>query len=488
LSNESASIVQRVWNYCNVLRDDGVSYGDYVEQLTYLLFLKMADEQTKPPFNKPSSIPQGLDWQSLMARDGTELEMQYRHLLESLGKEKGMLGVVFRKAQNKIQDPAKLRRLIELINGEIWMGLDIDVKGEIYEGLLQKNAEDIKGGAGQYFTPRPLIKAMVEVMRPEPGMTINDPACGTGGFIIAAHDYISSNYQLDVEQKRFLKSETFSGKDIVDSVARLCAMNLYLRGIGGNQSPIEVGDSLISDPGTRYDIVMTNPPFGRKSSVTLTNSEGKADKEALTYERQDFWATTSNKQVNFLQHVKTLLKINGKAAIVVPDNVLFEGGAGETVRKKLLHECDVHTLLRLPTGVFYAQGVKANVLFFDRKEASERPWTQTLWIYDLRTNKHFTLKTNALRNEDLQDFTKCYNPQNRHDRKESERFKPFTYEQLSQRDKVNLDIFWLRDESLEDTANLPPPHIIAREITENLQSALEQFSSIEESLSEKEET
>jgi type I restriction enzyme M protein len=323
---------------------------------------------------------------------------------------------------------------------------------------------------------------MVEVMRPEPGMTINDPACGTGGFIIAAHDYISNNYQLDVEQKRFLKRGTFSGKDIVDSVARLCAMNLYLRGIGGDQSPIEVGDSLISDPGARYDMVMTNPPFGRKSSVTLTNSEGKADKEALTYERQDFWATTSNKQLNFLQHVKTLLKINGKAAIVLPDNVLFEGGAGETVRKKLLHECDVHTLLRLPTGVFYAQGVKANVLFFERKPASEKPWTKTLWIYDLRTNRHFTLKTNSLRYEDLQDFIRCYNPQNRHDRKETERFKPFTYEQLIQRDKTNLDIFWLKDESLEDTANLPPPNVIAKEITENLQSALEQFSSIQEDL------
>jgi len=488
MSNESASLVQKVWNYCNVLRDDGVSYGDYVEQLTYLLFLKMADEQTKPPFDKPSTIPQGLDWQSLLEKDGAALETHYRHILEMLGKEKGMLGVIFRKSQNRIQDPAKLERLLELINAETWIGLDIDVKGEIYEGLLQKNAEDIKGGAGQYFTPRPLIRAMVEVMRPEPGMTINDPACGTGGFIIAAHDYISSNYQLDVEQKRFLKQGTFSGKDIVDSVARLCAMNLYLRGIGGDQSPIEVGDSLISDPGTRYDVVMTNPPFGRKSSITLTNSEGKADKEALTYERQDFWATTSNKQVNFLQHVKTLLKINGKAAIVVPDNVLFEGGAGETVRKKLLHGCDVHTLLRLPTGVFYAQGVKANVLFFDRKEASERPWTQTLWIYDLRTNKHFTLKTNPLRYEDLQDFIKCYNPQNRHDRKESERFKPFTYEQLLQREKANLDIFWLKDESLEDTANLPPPHIIAREITENLQSALEQFSSIHEELEENKTT
>jgi type I restriction enzyme M protein len=484
MSNESASLVQKVWNYCNVLRDDGVSYGDYVEQLTYLLFLKMADEQTKPPFNRPPTIPQGLNWQSLLEKDGAALEIHYRYILETLGKEKGMLGVIFRKSQNRIQDPAKIKRLLELINAETWIGLDIDVKGEIYEGLLQKNAEDIKGGAGQYFTPRPLIKAIVEVMRPEPGQTINDPACGTGGFIIATHDYISRNHQLDVEQKRFLKYETFSGKDIVDSVARLCAMNLYLHGIGRDQSPIEVGDSLISDPGTRYDIVMTNPPFGKKSSITIMNEEGKADKEALTYERQDFWATTSNKQLNFLQHVKTLLKINGKAAIVVPDNVLFEGGAGETVRRKLLHECDVHTLLRLPTGVFYAQGVKANVLFFDRKPASEKPWTEKLWIYDLRTNKHFTLKTNPLRYEDLQDFIKCYNPQNRHDRKETERFKPFTYNELTQRDKANLDIFRLKDESLEDTANLPPPDIIAREITENLQSAQEQFNSITEDLEE----
>jgi len=488
MSNESASLVQKVWNYCNVLRDDGVSYGDYVEQLTYLLFLKMADEQTKPPFNKPSTIPQGLDWQSLLEKDGAALEIHYRYILETLGKEKGMLGVIFRKSQNRIQDPAKLKRLLELINQETWIGLDIDVKGEIYEGLLQKNAEDIKGGAGQYFTPRPLIKAIVEVIRPEPGQTINDPACGTGGFIIATHDYISGNHQLDVEQKRFLKYETFSGKDIVDSVARLCAMNLYLHGIGGDQSPIEVGDSLISDPGTRYDIVMTNPPFGKKSSITIMNEEGKADKESLTYERQDFWATTSNKQLNFLQHVKTLLKINGKAAIVVPDNVLFEGGAGETVRRKLLHECDVHTLLRLPTGVFYAQGVKANLLFFDRKPASEKPWTEKVWIYDLRTNKHFTLKTNPLRYEDLKDFIKCYNPQNRHDRKETERFKPFTYNELIQRDKANLDIFWLKDESLEDTENLPPPEIIARDITENLQSALEQFNSITEDLEENKTT
>lgn len=482
MSNEAATIVQRLWNYCNVLRDDGVSYGDYVEQLTYLLFLKMADEQTKPPYNKPSTIPVGYDWESLLSKDGDELESHYRNLLVQLGKQKGVLGIIFRKSQNKVQDPAKLRRLIELLNSETWVGLDIDVKGEIYEGLLQKNAEDIKSGAGQYFTPRPLIKVMVEVVRPKPKEVICDPACGTGGFFLAAHDFISSHYKLDKEQKRFLKEGTFKGKDIVDAVVRLCVMNLYLHGIGGEESPIEAGDSLIADPGDRYDLVLTNPPFGKKSSITIMNREGGAARESLTYERDDFWATTSNKQLNFLQHVKTLLKINGKAAIVVPDNVLFEGGAGETVRRKLLHECDVHTLLRLPTGVFYAQGVKANVLFFDRKPASENPWTEKLWIYDLRTNKHFTLKTNPLRYEDLQDFIKCYNSENRRDRVETERFKVFTYDKLMKRDKVSLDIFWLRDESLEDTENLPEPDVLAREIAENLEAALEQFERINEDL------
>ncbi len=487
MANESAGIVQRLWNYCNVLRDDGVSYGDYVEQLTFLLFLKMADEQTKPPFNKHSSIPQELDWQSLLKKDGDALEVHYRHILDSLGKAGGMLGIIFRKAQNKIQDPAKLKRLIELINEETWVGLDIDVKGEIYEGLLQKNAEDVKGGAGQYFTPRPLIKAIVEVTQPEPGQTICDPACGTGGFLLASHDYLSNpkNYSLDKDQKTFLKFKTFKGKDIVDGVARLCVMNLFLHGIGGEESPIEVGDSLISDPGHRFDIVLTNPPFGKRSSITIINGEGKADRETLVYERQDFWATSSNKQLNFLQHVKTILKINGKCAIVVPDNVLFEGGAGETVRKKLLAECDVHTLLRLPTGVFYAQGVKANVLFFARKEAREKPWTERLWIYDLRTNKHFTLKTNPLRFNDLQDFIQCYNPKNRFHRKETDRFKSFSYDDLMQRDKASLDIFWLKDESLEDSENLPSPDLIAAEIVENLESALEQFSGIYESLGRK---
>lgn len=484
--NESAAIVQRLWNYCNVLRDDGVSYGDYVEQLTYLLFLKMADEQTKPPFSKPSVIPGGLDWASLLEKDGDALEVHYRHILDSLGRQGGLLGVIFRKSQNRIQDPAKLRRLIELINDETWMGLDIDIKGEIYEGLLQKNAEDIKSGAGQYFTPRPLIKAMVSVMRPEPMRTLCDPACGTGGFFLAAHDYISdpNNYALDKEQKQFLKTEAFKGWEIVDSAARLCVMNLYLHGIGGDDSPIIVGDSLASDPGDRFDYVMTNPPFGKKSSITIVGEDGKSDKESLIYERQDFWATTSNKQLNFVQHVKTLLKINGRAAIVVPDNVLFEGGAGETVRKKLLAESDVHTLLRLPTGVFYAQGVKANVLFFDRKPARETPWTEKLWIYDLRTNMHFTLKTNPLKLDDLQDFIHCFNPGNRFNREPSERFRAFTYDELIARDKTSLDIFWLKDASLEDSENLPDPDVLAREIAENLGAALSQFSAIYTELEE----
>lgn len=297
-----------------------------------------------------------------------------------------------------------------------------------------------------------------------------------------AYDYVENKYPIDKEQKRVLRFETLGGKDVVDGVVRLCAMNLYLHGIGGEESPIEVGDSLLSDPGKRYNLVLTNPPFGKKSSITIINGDVKADKDSLSYSRQDFSATTSNKQLNFLQHVRTLLEINGRAAIVVPDNVLFEGGAGETVRCKLLHGCDVHTLLRLPTGVFYAQGVKANVLFLEKKPARERPWTDKLWIYDLRTNKHFTLRTNPLKFEDLQDFIQCYNPENRHQREESERFKAFGYDELVKRDKASLDIFWLKDESLEDSENLPAPEVLAAEIVESLQTALEEFRVIYEEL------
>ena len=479
MSNESATIVQKLWNFCNVLRDDGVSYGDYVEQLTYLLFLKLADEQTKPPFNKPSTIPAGLDWESLRKESGKALEDQYVKILRELSKAEGLLGVIFRKSQNRIQTPANLQRLIHLINAENWSGMTADIKGTIYEGLLQKNAEDTKSGAGQYFTPRPLIKAMVTVMRPEPMQTICDPACGTGGFFLAAHDYISENYgsTMTREQKEFLRFSTFAGTDIVDNVVRLCVMNLYLHGIGKQESPIATADSLSRDDGERYDIVLTNPPFGNRSSITITADGGKRNN--LTYERDDFWATTSNKQFNFLQHIKTILKTDGRAAVVLPDNVLFERGAGETIRQQLLNQFDVHTLLRLPTGIFYAQGVKANVLFFDKRPAREEPWTQKLWIYDLRTNENFTLKTNPLQDTDLQDFINVYNPDNREDRVETERFRAFSYEELIEREHVNLDLFWLRADSLEDAADLPSPDVLVAEITENLETALAQFQNIQ---------
>jgi type I restriction enzyme M protein len=484
MTNPTA-LVQKLWNYCNILRDDGLSYGDYVEQLTFLLFLKMADEQSQPPFNKPSPIPKAHSWPALLKLDGDELEVHYRKTLEELGKRPGMLGVIFRKAQNKIQDPAKLRRLIaDLIDKEQWTSLSADVKGDAYEGLLQKNAEDVKGGAGQYFTPRALIAAMVDVVAPQPGQAICDPACGTGGFLLAAHDYIAHIPGLDKAQKKKLKIGTFFGIELVDSVTRLCAMNLLLHGIGGESEddlPVVTKDALAGKHG-EYELVLANPPFGKKSSVTIVNEAGESSKESLIINRDDFWASTSNKQLNFLQHIFTILKQHGRAAVVLPDNVLFEGGAGETIRRELLKQADVHTLLRLPTGIFYAQGVKANVLFFDRKPAQEEPWTKKLWIYDLRTNMHFTLKENTLKRSDLDDFVSCFNRKNRDARKETERFKPFTYEELVKRDKLNLDIFWLKDEALEESANLPAPEVIAADITADLEAALEQFATIAEDL------
>ena len=352
--------------------------------------------------------------------------------------------------------------------------MNIDVKGEIYEGLLEKNAEDVKGGAGQYFTPRALIDAIVDVMQPKPGETVGDPACGTGGFFLSAHRHIADNFSLDPDQRQFLKTKTFKGWDIVTEVVRLCAMSMYLHGIGDRASQIVSGDSLISDPGDRFDIVMTNPPFGKKSSTVIFSEAGKAGRESLSYERDDFWATTSNKQLNFLQHVKTILKANGRCAIVVPDNVLFEGGAGKTIRKKMLETADCHTLLRLPTGIFYAGGVKANVLFFDKKPARTdgRPWTQTMWVYDLRTNQHFTQKENRLSRRHLDDFVGCYSAKNIQSRRESQNFKAFSYDELVERDKVSWDIFWLKDDSLEDIDSLPEPQTIARQVREDLESAL----------------
>lgn len=482
------SIISKVWSFCNTLRDDGVGYGDYLEQLTYLIFLKMADEYSKPPHNRKVGVPARFAWPVMRPLKGAELEVHYIEALRELGTQKGMLGQIFTKAQNKIQDPAKLARLIEMVDDVTWTTLDADVKGDIYEGILERNAEDTKSGAGQYFTPRALIKAMVNCVAPEPGKTIADPACGTGGFFLSAYDYLVTQHKLTPQQKRFLKNETFYGNEIVAGTRRLCLMNLFLHNIGeiDGEPHVSSTDALIAPPSQSVDYVLANPPFGKKSSMTFTNEEGEQEKEDLVYNRQDFWTTTSNKQLNFLQHIRSMLKTTGRAAVVLPDNVLFEGGAGETVRKKLMETTELHTILRLPTGIFYANGVKANVLFFDNRAASKEVATKEVWYYDYRTNIHHTLKRKPLRFEDLADFIACYNPENRHQRTETwhpeknpeGRWRKFSYAELAARDKTSLDLFWLKDDSLADLDNLPEPTDLAEEIIENIEAGLESFRAV----------
>jgi len=438
---------------------------EYTEQLTYLLFLKMAYEREKRPLKPERIVPEHCSCQQLLDADGDDLENTYRHILERLGRQPGTLGVIFRKAQNRIQDPAKLKRLIvELIDKENWSATGTDVKGDAYEQLLSRGAENIKSGAGQYFTPRALTHAMVDCVQPRVRDTVVDPAAGTGGFLLAAHEYAPTAAEtLTPTERQHLRDGFVHGVELVDGTARLAAMNLLLHGIGApsGQSLIEVKDALIADPGRRYSVVLSNPPFGRKSSLTMVGADGRESREDREIERQDFVVTTSNKQLNFLQHIATILDINGRAAVV------------------LLHDFDLHTMLRLPTGIFYAQGVKANVLFFDKKPAAERPWTQRLWVYDLRTNQHFTLKQNQLRRQHLDDFVKCYAPGTPHaERLETERFTSFTYDEVIARDKANLDISRLRDESLEDLDNLPAPEVITREIVEDLTAALVEFEAV----------
>jgi type I restriction enzyme M protein len=488
MTPSTAPIVSKVWAFCNTLRDDGVSYGDYLEQLTYLIFLKMADEYSKPPYNRSVGIPEKYTWPSLRAKRGAELEGHYIELLRALGARKDVLGQIFTKSQNKIQDPAKLYRLIDMIDEVQWVVMGADVKGDIYEGLLEKNAEDAKSGAGQYFTPRSLIRAMVECVRPEPGKTIADPACGTGGFFLAAYDFLTHNYELDKAQKTKLKYKTFFGNEIVANTRRLCLMNMFLHNIGEIDGDVLISpnDSLVAPSSQNYDYVLANPPFGKKSSMSFTNEEGEEETDDLTYNRQDFWATTSNKQLNFVQHIRTMLKTTGCAAVVVPDNVLFEGGAGETVRQNLLKTAELHTILRLPTGIFYAQGVKANVLFFDNHEASKDPWTKEVWYYDYRTNIHHTLKQKPMRFEHLAEFIECYRPKNRHKRKATwnadsnpeGRWRKYSYEELIARDKTSLDLFWLKDKGLTDLDNLPEPDTLAEEIIENLEAGLASFRAV----------
>lgn len=486
----TAPIISKVWSFCTTLRDDGVGYGDYLEQLTYLIFLKMADEYSKPPHNRDVGIPKKHSWQVLKTKRGAELEVHYVELLRALGTYKGMLGHIFTKAQNKIQDPAKLYRLIDMVDSVQWAVMDADVKGDIYESLLERNAEDTKSGAGQYFTPRALIRAMVECVQPEPKKTIADPACGTGGFFLAAYDFITNpdNYKLDKAQKTFLKHDTFYGNEIVANTRRMCLMNMFLHNIGeiDGESLVSPNDALVAASPQSFDYVLANPPFGKKSSMSFTNEEGEQETDELTYNRQDFWATTSNKQLNFVQHIRTMMKTTGKAAVVVPDNVLFEGGAGEIIRKKLLENTDLHTILRLPTGIFYAHGVKANVLFFDNREASPKAWTKNVWYYDYRTNIHHTLKKKPLRYEDLAEFIKCYKPENRHNRRSTwhaeknpdGRWRKYSYEELVARDKTSLDVFWLKDKSLTDLDNLPEPDELAEEIIENLEAGLDSFRKV----------
>jgi type I restriction enzyme M protein len=388
-----------------------------------------------------------------------------------------LIGLIFTKPQSKINDPAKLHLLIQMIDSEDWSSLDVDVKGEVYEGLLARNADDVRGGAGQYFTPRPVIRAIVEVMRPEPMMRISDPACGTGGFLLAAFEYLKSR-TTSPGKAAYLRTRTLHGVDLVPNVARLCAMNLFLHGIGMDPKHklVSIADSLESKA-EPVDMVLTNPPFGKKSSFTIIGADGKSQTDKISYERQDFWATTSNKQLNFVQHVYSMLKESGRAAMVLPDNVLFEGGAGEKIRRALLEHCEVHTLLRLPTGIWYSPGVKANVLFFDKRPVTKTSATKAVWVYDLRSSRHFSLRQNPIRPEDLRDFVDSYRADNPARRKETTHFRPFKYSEIMKRDKANLDIQW-QDESLNAPHN-GTPQALMKEILADLEEAMREFAAAE---------
>ena len=482
---ESKNIAQKIWSFCDTLRDDGLGYNDYLEQLTYLLFLKMADEN-KSKYNLPIIC----DWQKLITIKGGELLDQYEKILKTLGNSGGMLENIFSGAQNKIHDSVKLKKLLQLINEDNWSSTNSDIKGEIYETLLQKNAEN--SGAGQYFTPRPVIQAMVNCIKPLPKETIADPSCGTGGFFLGALNFLEENYELSEEELEFLMFDTFHGWEIERSTARLCLMNLYLNGVGDlKKTPeIHVKDSLKSTLNKKVDIVLANPPFGTSRSDKPTIDKKQSTKEGK-FLREDYWVTTSNKQFAFLQHIFTMLNENGRAAIVLPDNSLFEGGAGEAIRRILLDSVDLHTILRLPTGIFYAQGVKSNVLFFDKKNNSKERNTNEIWFYDYRTNIHHTPKKNPLSYEDLEDFIDCYKSGNIEKRKETwskknpnGRWKKYKYAELINLDKINLDITWLKDKSLTDFENLPNPDIIANEIVENIEAGLKNFKTIIEVLNQ----
>lgn len=437
-SKNEQALVSKVWKIANVLASDGVGFTDYIIQLTYLLFLKMDYEMSELGYK--SSIPEDYRWDKLKEYDGLELIAQYEEILDTLSKMDNLIGTIFVKAKNGISKPVNLKKIISMIDEEEWLSMEGDLKGAIYEKILEKNGQDKKSGAGQYFTPRALINAMVDVVRPNIGETICDPACGTGGFLLSAYEFMKKQ-SANKEKLDFLQNKALRGVDNTALVVTLASMNLYLHGIGIDRSPIKCDDSLEKEPEELVDIVLANPPFG-------TRPQGASNISAM---RSDLYATTSNNQLNFLQHIMLMLKNGGRAAVVLPDNVLFEAGAGETIRKKLLNDFNLHTILRLPTGIFYANGVKANVLFFTKGTK-----TKDLWIYDYRTGVKHTLATNPLKRSDLDDFVTCYNADNIAARKETwseenpnGRWKKFTYDELIARTNTGLDITWIKNDEDE---------------------------------------
>ncbi len=462
------SLTQKVWKLANVIAAAGVGYTDYITQLTYLLFLKMDYEKSE--YGLDSAIEEAYNWASLIELDGLDIVNQYETILKSLSKKSDLIGAIFTKAQNKIEQAVHLKRVIALIDAEDWLSMNGDLKGAIYEGILEKNGQDRKSGAGQYFTPRPLINAMVDVLKPRIGETVADPACGTGGFLLAAFDYMKTQSQ-DKEKQLFLQNKALHGNDITPLVVTLASMNLYLHGIGTTKSPILCKDSLESEPTQYVDVILANPPFGTRPS-------GSTDISAM---RSDLYTTTSNNQLNFLQHVMLMLKNGGRAAVVLPDNVLFEGGAGETIRKKLLSDFNLHTILRLPTGIFYANGVKANVFFFEKCSKG----TKDLWIYDYRTEVKHTLTTNPIKRHHLDAFVECYSSDDLSKRTETYseenpkgRWRKYSAEAILARDKTSMDITWIKTNTDGVDYSLSELMTIIENNSNNILSAVKSLQAI----------
>lgn len=472
--NTEQTITKKVWTLATTLSGQGVGFTDYITQLTYLLFLKMDAENEM--LGEESAIPEGYRWENLTELDGTDLLKQYEDTLDLLSRQDNLIGTIFTKAQNKIDKPVYLKKVITMIDEEDWL-LEGDVKGAIYESILERNGQDKKSGAGQYFTPRPLIKAMVDCVRPKITETVCDPACGTGGFLLAAFDYMKPQSQ-DKAKRDFLRNEALHGTDNTALVVTLASMNLYLHGVGTDRSPILCADSLEKQPDKLVDVILANPPFG-------TRPAGSVD-----IQRDDFITETKNNQLNFLQHIMMSLRNGGRAAVVLPDNVLFEGGAGETIRQRLLKDFNLHTVLRLPTGIFYAQGVKANVLFFTKGEP-----TKNVWFYDYRTGIKHTLAQNPMQRHHLDDFVACYNADNIKARTETYntdsdpngRWRKFTADELLARDKTSLDITWIRQ--TDDTADLSLSDLMAtiKQKSDNIASAVSRLEALFTELNIKED-